>query len=268
MEIGWALFYGLIQGVSEFLPISSSGHLALIPFFMELKDPGVLFDLFMHLGTAIAVILYFWKEILDLLKQMKCFIFRDKSANTSFFQNFVVSTICTFVLILILKKYAFEYGRTPLLIGINFIAFGVLMYLSDRRSGKDVDLIQVTKIKVAALIGLSQALAIFPGVSRSGVTLTMARTLQMSRLQASRYSFLLSLPIILGSIAFKLPEIFSGEVIPVPVETMIAGVIFSFVFGLLTIHFFLKLIANLGLAYFAIYRCLVGTILIYLSLFS
>ena len=266
MGMGWALFYGFIQGVSEFLPISSSGHLALIPFFMELKDPGVIFDLVMHLGTAIAVILYFWKEVLELIIQFKAFVLRDRSKDTSFFKNFMISTIASFLLILVLKKYAFEYGRTPLMIGINFIFFGALMYLSDRRSGKDIDLTKFTKLKAAVLIGIAQSFAIFPGVSRSGITLTMARTLQMNRLQASRYSFLLSLPIILGSIVFKLPEILSGEAVSVSGNIMLAGIVFSFVFGLVTIHYFLKLIAKIGLAYFAVYRCIVGALLIYLSL--
>lgn len=266
MGIGWALFYGLVQGVTEFLPVSSSGHLALIPYFMNLTDPGVLFDLMMHLGTALAVILYFKKEVIDLIKQMKSFLLRDKKTDTSFFKNFAISTFFSIIFILILKKSAFEFGRAPLIIGINFIVFGILMYLSDRREGEDIDLTQSRENRPAVLIGIAQSLAIFPGVSRSGITLTVARGLKINRYQASRYSFLLSLPIIIGSIAFKIPEILSGEAAMVDQGVLLAGILFSFLFGIITIHFFLKLIARVGLVYFAIYRVLIGALLVYLSL--
>lgn len=266
MGIEWALFYGLIQGISEFLPISSSGHLALIPYFMNLKDPGVIFDLIMHLGTAFAVIFYFWRELKELFSQMYSFVIRDSGRDTSFFKNFTISTIGTLLFIVLFKKTAFEYGRHPLFIGINFVVFGILMYLADRREEKDIDLTKVTRIKHALLIGVAQSLAIFPGVSRSGITLTVARSLKINRIQASRYSFLLSLPIIIGSIIFKLPEILDGSAVSIDPIIMIAGIAFSFIFGIVTIHFFLKLIARVGLGYFMIYRVIVGAILIYLSL--
>lgn len=266
MNIEWAFIYGLIQGVSEFLPISSSGHLALIPYFMKLEDPGVLFDLMMHLGTAFAVILYFRKEVGELFMQAKYFIFKEQGRDTSFLQNFAISTFFSVIFILILKNYAFEFGRLPLIIGINFVVFGLLMYLSDRRVGLDIDMTKSKRFNFAILIGIAQSLAVFPGVSRSGITLTVARSLQVNRYQASRYSFLLSLPIIIGSIVFKLPTLFSGENSFDAVVFLIAGIVFSFIFGIITIHFFLKLIAKIGLIYFAVYRVIVGGILIYLSL--
>lgn len=263
-----ALFYGFIQGISEFLPVSSSGHLALIPFFMSLRDPGVVFDLLMHLGTAFAVIIYFWNELKELFSQMISYLLRDSKRDTSFFKNFTLSTIATLVLIVLFKKFAFDFGRQPLVIGINFIFFGILMYLADRREGNDIDLTKTTKTNNALLIGLAQGLAIFPGVSRSGITLTVARSLKINRLQASRYSFLLSLPIIIGSIIFKLPEIIDGSATSVEPMIMLAGVVFSFIFGIFTIHFFLKLIAKIGLVYFSIYRVLLGALLVYLSFSS
>lgn len=266
MSFEWALFYGFVQGISEFLPISSSGHLALIPFFMNLRDPGVVFDLLMHLGTAFAVIIYFWRELKELWLQMLSYVFRTNKKETSFFKNFVISTFATLILIILLKKVAFDFGRQPLIIGINFVVFGVLMFLADLREGRDLDLTKTTAKKNALLIGLAQGLAIFPGVSRSGITLTIARSLKINRLQASRYSFLLSLPIIIGSIIFKLPEIMNGTAVSVEPSIMLSGVIFSFLFGIVTIHFFLKLIAKIGLIYFSLYRVLIGLILIYLSL--
>lgn len=266
MSIDWAFFYGFIQGISEFLPISSSGHLALIPYFFKLKDPGVFFDLVMHLGTMIAVVLYFHQEVRRLLQEAYLFIFKRNKQETAFFQNFFISTFFSSVLILVLKESAFEFGRAPMLIGINFIVFGILMYLSDRAVSTDLDLTKKRKFLYAGLIGMAQALAVFPGVSRSGVTLTVARSLKLSRLEASRYSFLLSLPIIVGSILFKLPEVIQGESLKVEGIIIFIGIISSFFFGMITIHFFLKLIAKIGLVYFSIYRIIIGSLLIYFSL--
>lgn len=262
----WAVFYGFIQGVSEFLPISSSGHLALIPFFFELKDPGVVFDLLMHLGTAFAVIIYFWKEVKKLIRESLNLILKRDFENTSFTQNFLLATFSSFLLIILIKDFALANGRAPLFIGINFIVFGLLMYHSDRNKGGELNLTKTKKFKHAIIIGLSQSLAIFPGVSRSGITLTSSRYLGMNRLEASRFSFLLSLPIILASIVFKLPDILSGEATPVSFSNIFIGVFGSFFFGLVTIHFFLKLISKIGLGYFSIYRLFIGAALIYLSL--
>ena len=265
MDFYWSLFYGFIQGVTEFLPISSSGHLALIPYFFELKDPGVIFDLVMHLGTALAVITYFRKDILFILRECMEIFFKRNLKSTYFTQNFIITTFFSFLLILVLKKFAFEFGRTPLLIGVNFIVFGLLMYLSDLKKETTLNFNTQREWKFSVLIGLSQSFAIFPGVSRSGATITMGRFLGFSRLEASRFSFLLSLPVILGSIVFKLPEILNGTATSVNFDIMLWGILFSFLFGIMTIHFFLKVIAKLGLVYFSVYRVFVGALLLYLS---
>jgi undecaprenyl-diphosphatase len=261
----WALFYGFIQGVSEFLPISSSGHLALIPYFFELKDPGVIFDLLMHVGTAVAVILYFRKEVARLISEGLRLVFKRDIAGTIFCQNFLIATAFSFILILLIKDFALAHGRAPKVIGFNFIFFSILMYFSDRKPGGELDLTKVSGVKKSIIIGLSQSLAIFPGVSRSGITLTTSRYLGMNRVDASRFSFLLSLPVILGSVVFKLPEIMSGEATPVSFNIIIIGVISSFLFGIITIHFFLKVISKLGLGYLSLYRVLVGILLVYMA---
>lgn len=260
-----AIFYGFIQGLTEFLPVSSSGHLALIPHFLPLKDPGVFFDLMMHLGTAIAVILYFNKELLVLCKEGILLLKTRQVSNSPYFINFTLATFFSFLLILILKKTALDYGRTSFIIGCNFIFFGILMYLADRREDKGTSMVKEYSLKNALIIGLSQSFAIFPGVSRSGITLTTSRFLGMSRVDASRFSFLLSLPVIIGSIIFKLPEILGGTAIDVGPSIMGVGVIASFLFGIVTIHFFLKLISKVGLVYFSVYRVIIGAMLIYYS---
>lgn len=262
----WAFIYGLIQGITEFLPISSSGHLALIPKFFPLEDPGVIFDLVMHVGTAFAVIVYFKKDIISLIKEgIDILTKRDIKSTGYFFQNFIFATFISFVSILLIKDLAFEYGRTSMFISINLMAFGVLMFLSDLTKPQDVDLVNKRDFKKAFVIGLAQSFAVFPGVSRSGITLTAARFSKLSRVEASRFSFLLSLPIIMASVVYKLPEIIKGEAISVDFGVILVGILVSFIVGILSIHFFLKFIAKMGLWIFMVYRLILGVaILLYI----
>lgn len=260
----WAFIYGAIQGITEFLTISSSGHLALIPKFFPLEDPGVIFDLVMHVGTAFAVMVYFKKDIISLVKEgIEILVKKDIKETGFFFQNFVFATIVSFVSIILIKDLAFAYGRTSLFIAINLMVFGVLMYLSDRTKSQDVDLVRKKDFKRAFVIGLAQSFAVFPGVSRSGITLTAARFSKLSRIEASRFSFLLSLPIILASVVYKLPEIIKGDAIAVDFGVITVGIIVSFVVGILSIHFFLKFIAKMGLWVFMIYRIVLGAVILF-----
>lgn len=258
MDFLTATIYGIIQGVTEFAPVSSSGHLALLPYFMEIKDPGVVFDLVMHLGTAIAVIAYFYKDILKLIAEYWDLIKTRDIKKNAYALNFTVATFSSVLLILLIKDLAFEYGRSKNWIGGNLIVFGLLMYLADLKESRGVDLVGKSNIKCSVWIGLSQSVAVFPGVSRSGITMTMARVLGLSRQEAGRFSFLLSLPIILASIGYKTPAILKGEAIDVSLPIIFIGVLVSSVFGFLTIHFFLKAINRLGLGVFFIYRLILG----------
>lgn len=260
----WAVIYGVVQGITEFLPISSSGHLALIPKFFPLEDPGVIFDLVMHLGTALAVIVYFKKDVFELINQgMDILKYRDLNQRGVFFQNFFFATIISVISIILIKDLAFEFGRSSTFIGANLILFGILMFISDFHKSKEVDLFYSRDLKRSFFIGLAQSFAVFPGVSRSGVTLTAARFSSLTRVEASRFSFLLSLPIILASIVYKIPAIFKGEAIAVEFSIILTGVIVSFVVGLLSIHFFLKLIAKMGLWIFMVYRIILGCFIFY-----
>jgi undecaprenyl-diphosphatase len=260
----WAIIYGFIQGISEFLPVSSSGHLALLPKFFDVSDPGVIFDLVMHLGTALAVIIYYHKEIKQLISEFFEIVKSRSLARGFFFQNFALATIVSFILILIIKDFALMYGREGTFIGANLIFFGILMFLSDlKKEDESISLVENKNYFKAIVIGASQSFAIFPGVSRSGITLTSARFMNLSRLEASRFSFLLSLPIILASVAYKVPEIASGAAIDVDLSVILIGVISSFLFGIVTIHFFLKLISKMGLWIFTVYRIIIGLLVWY-----
>lgn len=264
MDVMWAVIYGLIQGLTEFLPVSSSGHLALIPYFFELKDPGVVFDLVMHLGTALAVSVYFKKDIIILFKEL-IRIPKQGIKNSPYAFNFCIATISSVVAILLIKDFALSYGRNAYFIAFNLIFFGILLGASDLLSKSGVDLIKESKLRTAIFIGIAQALAVFPGVSRSGVTLTAARFQKMGRKEAGSFSFLLSLPIIMASIFYKLPGILNGEAVSESMLIILVGVFVSFIVGILTIHFFLKLIAKIGLVYFTYYRIALGGFILWMA---
>jgi undecaprenyl-diphosphatase len=262
MDYFISAFYGVIQGITEFFPISSSGHLAILPHFFKIEDPGVAFDLAMHLGTAASVALYFRKDILRLFSALFSFK-KEKEQRHKDFEyalNMVISTVSTVLIVLVIKGFAKEYGRGVLIIGFNLIFFGFLMWLADKKGDcENSEEMSSLNFKNAISIGVSQAIAVFPGVSRSGATLTMARLLKMNRANATNYSFLLSLPIIVGGFIFKLPEFIENP--NFPVFQCLFGMIISFVVGLLAIHFFLKVVSKTGLVYFSLYRFILGTAL-------
>jgi undecaprenyl-diphosphatase len=252
-----ATIYGIIQGLTEFLPVSSSGHLALLPNVLTIKDPGVAFDLAMHLGTALAIILYFYKDISKLLiNSVRLLNFKsDMDSGQRSALYMLIATFSTGVVAISLKDFAELYGRNNTLIGINLLVFGAVMWAADSLC-KEADhevFKEVGQWKKALLIGLFQSVALFPGVSRSGITLTTARFMGVSREEASKFSFLLSLPLIVGGGLLKLPKVLA-ETEAFNIYTCLFGIFISFIVGLITIHYFLKFIKKMGLIPFAIYR--------------
>ena len=260
-----AIVYGLIQGLSEFLPVSSSGHLALLPYIMSIPDPGVVFDLMMHLGTALAVIIYFRKDILSYARTLTPSLMNFNIGGESrwFTRNFIFSTFVSifFIVCLLLPS---KMARTPWIIVFNMAFFGLLLWLADRKSRSSTQLESPMEKgmqwKMAGLIGLAQALAIFPGVSRSGITLSMALFMGMKRKEAGQFSFLLSLPIILAGIFKEIPDLIKvGN--SDSLEVLLIGILTAFVVGWITIHFFMKLIGKIELKYFTFYRWILAALM-------
>ncbi len=261
-----AVIYGLIQGLSEFLPVSSSGHLALLPYVMNIQDPGVVFDLMMHLGTALAVIIYFRKDILSYGRTLTPSLINLKTGNEAswFTRNFIFSTFVSifFIVCLLLPS---KMARTPWIIVFNLSVFGLFLWLADIKNRKNERLLNSPmengmQWKLAGLIGMAQALAIFPGVSRSGITLTVALFFGMRRKDAGQFSFLLSLPIILAGIFKEIPDLMKhGNSDSIGV--LMIGIVSAFVVGLITIHFFMKLIGRIELKYFAFYRWVIAALM-------
>ena len=265
LDLVLGVVYGVVQGLTEFLPVSSSGHLALLPSMLNFSDPGVAFDLWLHVGTALAIIVYFFKDLKPLVFELPNLFNRSHQSNSkNLLINLITATAISFIFVVLFKFFSSEENRTPLNISINLIVFGLLMWLSDYlgkvRTGLGFTHLQ---IRNSLLIGIFQAIAVFPGVSRSGITLTIARYLGIPRQEAANFSFILSLPIVIGGMAIKIPELIKSN--SFDLSLMIVGLIVSFVVGILSIHFFLKVIKRLGLGIFCFYRIiLAGVIMFYL----
>ncbi|MBF0300027.1 MAG: undecaprenyl-diphosphate phosphatase [Oligoflexia bacterium] len=279
MDSFTAILYGIVQGLAEFLPVSSSAHLALLPKFLKFEDPGVYFDLMMHLGTTLALLFYFWKKIFVMFKfGLEIIpIFQKNREKTStdlnFFRNFFCSTFFSIIFILVIKQVALSYGRDTHFMAINLLVFGILLYLSDWWANKQkttISFYDKFRFKESVLVGLAQSLAIFPGVSRSGFTITVSRFFKIPKTESAEYTFFLSIPIILLASISKLAEtltLFMIEPTNLPfanmIPSLIIGLITSFIVGIFTIHYFLKLIKKIDFQYFAIYRLIIAIIIFY-----
>ncbi|MCB9092361.1 MAG: undecaprenyl-diphosphate phosphatase [Halobacteriovoraceae bacterium] len=253
-----ATLYGLIQGFSEFLPISSSGHLALLPHLLGIQNPGILFDFGMHIGTFLSILLYFRK---DLTSEIQTLLTNKRPSPLALY--LILSTIASVAFILIFKDYA-EVYRSTKVISFNLIFFGILLGLTDLSAKKfQAPEKGLSPIK-SILIGIAQGIAIFPGVSRSGATISLGRFFKLNRTSASRYSFLLAIPIMFAGIIYKIPEMYQGNFEQFSYGTLSWGGFVAFASGWATIHFFLKLIGKTPLYLFSIYRIILGVLILFL----
>ena len=268
MQIFDAILYGIIQGITEFLPVSSSAHLALLPKFGNFADPGVEFDLMMHLGTALSISIYFYKEIKSFLIVLPqaLFPFVQDEKNTQvlhFVRNMVFTTIVTLICALVLKTYAIRLGRSVNIIAFNLIFFGLLLWIADKKTLFNISTLKTKfDFKSSLFLGVLQSFAVFPGVSRSGVLLTGTRFLGIKKVEGSEFTFLLSLPIIFAGIIHKLPAIILGSK-SIGITYWLLGTFVSFFVGLCVIHFFMKFISKIGFLPFFIYRLILGLCIIY-----
>jgi undecaprenyl-diphosphatase len=255
-----AAILGLVQGLGEFLPISSSAHLVLIPWLFKWNDPGLSFDIALHIGTLIAVAIYFWKDWLRLITKG---LTDARSREGQLFWYIVAATIPGALVGFLLEKKAETIFREPVLIATMLILLGIVLCWADRKSVKNIELNSIT-FKISLLIGLSQAFAIIPGVSRSGITMTMGLFMGLTREGAARFSFLLAAPIIFGAALIKVPFLISNpSVINI---NFIIGILISFIVGILSIGFLLRYIQTRNFLPFAWYRFILGSLVIVIVL--
>ena len=255
MTIFQAIVLGIIQGLSEFLPISSSAHLALTPWVLGWPQPGLAFDVALHLGTLIALVWFFWQEWVTLAKAFFS-ILRKRRLETESERRVafvVVATIPGGLAGYLLQDYAKTIFRTPALTGVMLIVMGAILWIVDKKAKQERGIGQMTW-RDAIIIGVAQCFAIVPGVSRSGSTITAGRGVGMTRESAAVFSFLLSLPIISAAVIFEGRHAID-EGISAP---LVAGIIASAVSGWLAISVLLKFISRNSYGVFALYRFIVG----------
>jgi undecaprenyl-diphosphatase len=251
---------GIVQGLSEFLPISSSAHLALVPWLLHWQDPGLGFDVALHFGTLVAVLWYFRAQWVSLAGAAWRIVVRrrvetEEERRVVFL---IVATIPGALAGLALEKYAETVFRDPRLIATTLIVMGIVLWLVDRRARQDRPLAAI-RFSDAVLVGLAQMLAIIPGVSRSGSTITAGRALGLTRESAAVFSFLISMPIIAGAAVVKVPHVLRTEGLDAP---LVVGVLASAVSGWLAISILLRLVVRHSYGMFALYRLAVGALVL------
>ncbi|NLH26908.1 MAG: undecaprenyl-diphosphatase UppP [Syntrophomonadaceae bacterium] len=260
MTIWQSVVMGLVQGLGEFLPISSSAHLVLVPWFFNWLDPGLTFDIALHIGTLIAVIAYFWRDWVKLI--MGAFQ-GTKSKEGRLFWYLVLATIPGAIMGLLLEEKAETVFRNPVLIAVMLIVLGVILYWADRKGRKLTDVNNIS-LGQSLMIGISQALAIIPGVSRSGITMTTGLLLGLTREGAARFSFLLSAPVIFGAGLIKVPDILAN---PGMINTpFLIGMLVSALSGAASIGFLLKYVQKKNFLPFVWYRFLLGAVVLLVAL--
>jgi undecaprenyl-diphosphatase len=262
MEFLQILILSLIQGFTEFLPISSSAHLILAPHLFGYQDQGLDFDISLHLGSLLAVIIYFRADITrmltDLLRSFGPNGRPTRDANLAWM--IIIATVPIVIIGGAFKGLVGTDLRSTLVIALATIFFGLLLYWYDLKGRRNRDEYSIAW-KDALIIGLFQALAIIPGTSRSGITMTAALMLGLTRQAAARFSFLLAIPTILMSGALVILELIQSNT-EVQWGDLLIGATLSFISAYLCIFFFLKLIERMGMLPFVVYRLLLGGVLL------
>lgn len=259
-------FLAVLQGATEFLPISSSGHLILPSLLFSWNDQGLTFDVAVHIGTLIAVVVYFANDIGRLARAFLASFARGKSSEDSRLAwMLLVATVPAGLSGLLFSAEIEQYGRSLPLIGFTSIVFGLLLWLADSSGSKSRTLADLDW-KTVIVIGLSQMLALIPGTSRSGVTMTAALFCKLDRGSAARFSFLLAIPIIAASGVLRGVDLLRSGAAAVEWFVLLYAVLLSAVVAYLCIHYFLRLIERIGFLPFVVYRVLLGTLLIALAL--
>jgi undecaprenyl-diphosphatase len=256
MGIFESVLYGFVQGATEYLPVSSSAHLLLLPHFLGQSDPGLAFDVILHLGTLLATAVYFFKDWLVILMNPYPRSGAKKVAHLSWL-HLLVGTLPAVIAGVLLNHWIKENTRSLAILWFTLPLFGLLLWWVDKRS------VMTRKLSDASLrdvfwVGCMQCLALIPGVSRSGSTITASRLLGFSRADSARISFLMSLPITLGAVVYEARHWEEVAASVQGIEPLIIGCLSALFFGALAIHLLIKWVSKTGFAVFAIYRVLLA----------
>jgi len=260
MTLAQILLLSFIQGVTEFLPISSSGHLVLVPALCGWKDQGILMDVAAHVGTLGSVLIYFHKDVISLFKGFFSLLKGRRNENTQLFINLIIATLPVILLGLIFEKMVGESLRSVTLIAWMSIVFGVVLYVSDKY-GYLLETVADTNGKRAFYFGLAQCVALVNGVSRSGACLTVGRFMNYKRADAARFAFLMSIPTLTGAGLVKGYQLVKGGDFSMVHDAALI-MVFSFIFGFFAIAFMMRWLQKSTLTPFVIYRILLGFFLL------
>jgi undecaprenyl-diphosphatase len=273
MSLFEAIVLGIVQGLTEFLPISSTGHLRIVPAFVGWDDPGSAFTAVIQLGTTVAVLIYFREDLWWIAQAWLRSVFRRgggdagprEEADARLGWYIVLGTIPIGIFGLAFK-HSIEHGaRSLYLIGIVLIVFGFVMLAAERFASRRRELASMTPVD-GAFVGIAQALALVPGVSRSGATISAGLFRGLTREAAARYSFLLSTPAIVLAALFELKGIVDGsEHVHASGGDIVVAAIFAFVFGYWSISFLLRFVTRHGLVWFVLYRFVLGALVLALT---
>lgn len=261
MEILHIAVLALIQGITEFLPISSSGHLLLPKGLLGWPEQGLDFDVAVHVGTLTAVTTYFRRQILGILTDWSNSLAGGGHTDNSRLAWYIaLATIPAGITGLLLGPVIEAHLRTTLVIAITTIVFGVLLGLADRSAATNASGLGDLTVKIVLIIGCAQALALIPGTSRSGITITAALFCGLNRSSAAQFSFLLAIPVILLSGTWKTLQLVNLPA--VNWSDLLLGAVLSALSAFACIHFFLKLVNQIGMMPFVMYRLLLGGLLL------
>ena len=272
-------FLAFIQGLTEFLPISSSAHLLLPRVLLDWPEQGLAFDVILHLGSLLAVILYFREDLKQLIAAWIWSLGQIMRGHTSWFGSsesgsgenhatlawlLIIATLPAGLVGLLWQTEIETFGREGTILAVSSIVFGLILLVADRFGGKSLEL-SVLNWRSALLIGLSQVLALIPGTSRSGVTMSAALFLGFSRVAATRFSFLMAIPIIAASSALELGVLWSQESSPELWLQLMLSLAVSAIVAFACIHFFLQAITKIGFLPFVAYRLALGVCILAIS---
>ena len=246
------LILSIVQGVTEFLPVSSSSHLILISEFVNFEKKSLSIDVSLHVGSFLAVVVYFYKDIINFFE------------NRELFLKIIISSLPIMVLgVVLVQTNLIDQLRNLKIIGWMTLAFGILLYVGDK-SKSSRNLKNNFSYKSAIIIGLFQIFSLIPGVSRMGISVTAARILKFNRVDAGKISFLLSIPTLGAVSIFGLKNLIESDDLSFSIINF-TGIISSFVFSIITIKYFLKFLEKFSLNAFVIYRIILGLIIIIYS---
>ena len=260
MDLLQIIVLAVVQGITEFLPISSSGHLILVPLLTGWKDQGLIVDVMVHMGSFLAVLVYFWRDVLGMITGVLDLLRGRMTPAGKLALMIVVGTVPAVAFGLVMKSSGLQDAlRGAPIVTINAVLFGIVMLLADtygrkRRRAEELGLLE------ALFIGMAQAVAIIPGVSRSGITMSAGLARGLTRAEAARFSFLLGIPAIAGAGVLVLGEAVRDGV-KISLDALLAGV-FTFFVALAAIAFLMRVITRVGLIPFVIYRFMLAAVLL------